>query len=251
MEGHKQKELHKVRMLQAEEKKAKNEYELQERTEVMGLQKIHRLMVANERTERLKDERREQVAAKLAEWEEGVERAAQHLKKTEWEKRKDGERNHDKYMKRLANLGESRLNVSESQDHKNMELKGKIQTSLAEQLREQQVRESVVRGEKVDAKQEAAALRRHYHQLGNRYCLTEKAFGANSVGFDAKSHCVTVDRRGAAWKKTAANWEKTKGTFSAPALPPARPLSPGGTLDEAEFKTFLTNSVEEYNMAMT
>jgi len=240
LQDFKQKELHKVRMLQAEEKKAMMDYEIVERTEVMGIQKIERMMVANERSERIKEEKRENVAASLLSWQDGVERAQTHIRKTEWEKRKDGERTHAKYMTRLTALGESRLNVCRSQGQKNDELKQTIQSSLCSQLKEQAVEESMVRSDACKAKQDAAAVRRHYATLGNRYCFVEKAFGANSVGFDAKSHSVTVDRRGKAWQKTAEGWAKTKGSFSAPVLPPARPLSPGGTLNESDFRTFQT-----------
>merc|ERR550537_974255 len=70
LQDFKQKELHKVRMLQAEEKKAMMDYEIVERTEVMGIQKIHRLMVANERAERFKEEKRENVSASLQSWQD-------------------------------------------------------------------------------------------------------------------------------------------------------------------------------------
>merc|ERR1712167_4758 len=98
LQDFKQKELHKVRMLQAEEKKAMMEAEMSERTEVMGIQKIHRLMVANERAERLKDEKRDHAQITLHAWQQGVERANQYQKKTEWEKRKDAERIQEKYL---------------------------------------------------------------------------------------------------------------------------------------------------------
>merc|ERR1711988_768211 len=101
LQDFKQKELHKVRMLQAEEKKAMMEAELQERTEVLGIQKIHRLMVANERSERLKEEKRDHAQVTLEAWQAGVVRAQERFKKTEWEKLREGERNHQKYMQRL------------------------------------------------------------------------------------------------------------------------------------------------------
>merc|ERR1712072_723448 len=188
-------------------------------------------------SERLKEEKRDNAQLALAEWQEGVERAKQFTRKTEWEKRKDGERNHEKYMKRLNTLGEGRLVVIKTQAQKNDQLKSRIQSSLSSQLKEQQLEESVTKAEAFKIKQENAALRRHYHQLGNRYCFVEKAFGANAVGFDAKHHSVAVDRRGKSWQKSAEAWRKSKRSFSAPELPPARPLSPGGALNESGYKS--------------
>jgi hypothetical protein len=237
LQDFKQKELHKVRMLQAEEKKAVIDFEAQERTEVMSIQKIHRLRLANERVEEMKEEHRERVTDALDSWQEGVQRAKQLARKTEWEKRKEGERNLVKYMTRLEAMGESRHHIVKSQVQKNDDLKRQIQTSFSWQLKEQDAEARLAKAEANAARHEAAALRRSYSQLGNRYCLVEKAFGANSVGFDAKHHSISVDRRCNSWQKNAEAWAKTKGSFSAPVLPPARPLSPGGTFDEDTFKT--------------
>lgn len=235
----KQKELHKVRMLQAEEKKAMLEAEVEERREVMGIQKIHRLMVANDRAERLKEEKRDNAQMALEAWHMGVDRAKQYARKTEWEKRKDGERSHEKYLKRLAALGEGRLTTVRTQGQKNDELKTRIQASLCSQLKEAQVEESLSRADAYKEKLECAKVRRQYAQLGNRYSFVEKAFGANAVGFDAKHHSVAVDRRGKSWQRSAEAWNKMQGSFSTPELPPARPLSPGGAINEATFNELI------------
>lgn len=242
LQDFKQNELHKVRMLQAEEKKAMMDAETQERTEVMGIQKIHRLMVANDRAERLKEEKRDQAQLTLQAWHEGVERATQHIRKTEWEARKDGERRMDKYVKRLTAMGEGRQNVVRSQGQKNDELKTRIQCSLSSQLKEQQIQDSLTRAEAYKTKLDNAAVRRQFAQLGSRYCLVEKAFGANSVGFDAKHHSVAVDRRGKSWRDNSEAWAKMKTSFSAPELPAPRPLSPGGALTETEFNALMNES---------
>jgi hypothetical protein len=236
LQDFKQKELHKVRMLQAEEKKAMMEAEARERTEVMGIQKIHRMMVANERAERQKEEKRENVQDSLMAWEAGVQRAQQYSRKTEWEKRKDGERSRERYLKRLVTIGESKMNIVRTQQQKNDELKSNIQTSLSTQLKEQALQESAGRAEAYKTKIDAARERRKLMQLGSRYCFVEKAFGSNAIGFDAKSHSVAVDRRGKSWQKQAEDWSKIKGSFSMPELPPARPLSPGAVFTEAGFK---------------
>jgi len=232
------KELHKVRMLQAEEKKAMLDAELVQNTELMSIQKIHRIMLANERSERAKEEKREGVQQSLDNWKEGLERCDHMLKKSEWEKRKDGERNQAKYMQRLTTIAQSKVESKQSRNHgqKNDDLKSSIQSSLCSQLKEQQVQNSLDRADVFNDKQNAAAIRRQCHMLGNRYCFVEKAFGANAIGFDAKSHSVAVDRRSKSWVRNSEEWGKSKGTFSAPNLPTARPLSPGGTLDESTFK---------------
>merc|ERR1712070_747181 len=239
LQDFKQKELHKVRMLQAEEKKAMLDAEVEERREVMGIQKIHRLMVANDRAERMKEEKRENAQMFLESWQEGVERAQQYSKKTEWEKRKEGERNHAKYVKRLTALGESRMVTVRTQGQKNDELKTRIQASLVSQHKEAQLQQSLANADAYKAKLEAAAERRHYAQLGSRYGFVEKAFGANGVGFDAKHHSVAVDRRGKSWQKSAETWNKMQSSFSAPELPPARPLSPGGAINESTFNALI------------
>lgn len=232
------KELHKVRMLQAEEKKAMLEAERQQNIELMGIQKIHRIMLANERAECIKEEKREGVQHSLDIWKEGVQRCDHMLKKSEWEKRKDGERNHGKYMQRLNTIAQNKIESKQSRNHvqKNDDLKSSIQSSLCSQLKEQEIQNSLDRADAFNEKQNAAAFRRQCHMLGNRYCFVEKAFGANAIGFDAKSHSVAVDRRSKSWVRNSEEWGKSKGTFSAPNLPTARPLSPGGTLDESAFK---------------
>jgi len=241
LQDFKQKELHKVRMLQAEEKKAMLDAEIAERTEVLGIQKIHRLMVANDRAERLKEEKRDQAQMALETWRTGVERAQQYSRMAEWEKRKDGERWREKYAKRLTELGERKRNVMTSQGQKNDELKKNIQASLSSQMSETNIVECMERAKVCKEKQEAAMLRRHQYQLGSRYGFVEKAFGANADCFDAKHHSVAVDRRGKSWQSSADAWKKVQGSFSAPVLPPPRPLSPGGIINEASFMA-LTHS---------
>lgn len=239
LQDFKQKELHKVRMLQAEEKKVLLDSESVERNEVMGIQKIHRLIVANERAERVKEDKRDHAQVALEAWHAGCERAQDRNRKMEWEKYREGERNYQKYMQRLTTLGESRMvdSKNRSQGQLNDELKSRIQDSLVFQIKEDDQRKSEAAAEALRQKLENAAVRRSMHQSGNRYHLVEKAFGVNSAGFDAKHHSVSVDRRSKSWQKSSEAWNKMKGSFSAPVLPPTSPLSPGGTLDEAAFKS--------------
>merc|ERR1719223_708105 len=105
--------------------------EVAERTEVMGIQKIHRLMLANDRAEQIKEDKRDNAQIALEHWQAGVDCAKQYAKRTEWEKRKDLERSHEKYQMRLQTIGESRLNVSKTQGQLNDKLKTNIQVSLS------------------------------------------------------------------------------------------------------------------------
>merc|ERR1712003_611367 len=103
-----QKELHKVRMLQAEEKKSMLEAELSERAQLLNIQKIHRLLTANERAEDITEEKRNQVSATLEDWQAGVARGVHHTRRQEFELRKEGERRNQEYMERIMALGERR-----------------------------------------------------------------------------------------------------------------------------------------------
>lgn len=232
----KQKELHKVRMAEAEVRKTMIDAELEERTEVMSIQKLHRLMAANERAERTVDEKREEATLRLESWREGVVKCEKYIKKKEIEKRKEGEISLQKYMTRLNALGESRKVVSATQAQKNDELKTRIHASLSAQLEEQSNQLAASRSEAIETKQKAAAERRNQAQLGNRYHFIERAFGNEAIGFDAKHHAFAIDRRGNSWRKTADNWNKTKDSFSMPTLPPSRPYSTDGALSEAGLK---------------
>merc|ERR1712072_1507528 len=105
--------------------------------EVLSIQKIHRLMAANERAERTVDEKRDEATKMLETWQEGVAKAERYTKKKEAEKRKEGELSLQKYMTRLNALGESRHKVVATQAQKNDELKTRIHASLSAQLEEQ------------------------------------------------------------------------------------------------------------------
>lgn len=149
-------------------------------------------------------------------------------------------------------MGEARMNNSanRSQGQLNDELKIRIQDSLVSQIKDQDVELSGAREQALRDKQEEAAIRRHTHQSGNRYCFVEKAFGANAAGFDAKHHAIATDRRSQSWQKSAQAWSKMKASFSAPVLPPASPLSPGGTLNEEAFKTLRDCSLKTSSSAV-
>mmetsp|Transcript_102681 Transcript_102681/g.162300 ORF Transcript_102681/g.162300 Transcript_102681/m.162300 type:complete len:725 (-) Transcript_102681:21-2195(-) len=224
----KQKELHKAKRLQAEERKLQMEADRQQRTDLQNLKKIHQVMNAGEKAEEVKEQKRVQVQASLEKWHEGVTRASQQARRAEVAKRREGERSHKKYLERLNAIGESRQTIATTQAQKNDELKADIHTTLSLDMAERQHQERVARAEASKKKQEDAAIRRQKAKWGFRYCFSERAFGANAGDFDAKHHMVAVDRRGDSWRKSANEWARIKGTFSMPELPTAKPLSPGG-----------------------
>merc|ERR1711924_83683 len=124
------------------------------------------------------------------------------------------------YVEKLWKIGLDRHTRISSQAQRNDKLKSQIQSSLVQQLADQQKRESVALMQEIDGKQGAAAFRREYG-LKTRYNFVEKAFGAGSQSFDHRHHCEAVDRRSASWKKSVEAWEKTAGSFSDSALPTA------------------------------
>jgi hypothetical protein len=224
-----QKELHKVRMLQAEEKKSMLEAERNERAQLLNIQKIHRLLAANERAEDITEDKRNLVSANLDEWQAGVAKAIHHTHRQEIELRKEGERRNQEYMERIMAIGEIRQQGnSNPQAQRNDQLKKNIQNSLRSQLAEQHHQENLARAELTKAKQEAATVRRHNAMHGNRFGFAESAFGARASGFDAKYHMVAVDRRANPWQQNAKIWSQMRESFSMPQLPRSTSVAPGG-----------------------
>mmetsp|Transcript_12579 Transcript_12579/g.20760 ORF Transcript_12579/g.20760 Transcript_12579/m.20760 type:complete len:673 (-) Transcript_12579:21-2039(-) len=230
LQDFKQKELHKLRMLSAEEKKSSMNAEEQELAEQQSISRIRRVYYAVEKSEQAIEDKRDQVSQSLEEWRARVAAASHNMRKWEWEKMKIGERRQQKYMEKLNAIGERRQVTVVSQSRKNDELKKRIQTSLSRQLVEQRLQDSLTFAEELQAKQEAAEVRRQRAKLGHRYGFTERAFGEDALCFDAKHHMVAVDRRGESWQQTAEAWNKLKGSFSVPEICAPRPLSPGGGL---------------------
>lgn len=232
----KHKELHKLRMLSAEEKKSRMNAEQEERAELQTISKIQRVYYAAERSEKATEDKRDLVSESLEKWRARVAGASYNTRKMEIEKIRNGERRQQKYNERVNAIGERRKITVVSQSRKNDELKKRIQTSLSGQLAEQRRQDCLASAEELQAKLEAAAIRRQQGKLGHRYGFTERAFGESALGFDAKYHSVATDRRGESWQNVAEEWDALKASFSIPDISAPRPLSPGGGLNEIAFK---------------
>lgn len=231
------KELHKVRMMLAEEKKAMIDSDLEAQTELQSIQKIYKLMHGIENSERKSEEKSDFAQKQSQQWHAVRLRAAQRERDAYVQQKKEGVRLHERYMEKLEAIAYRRDNVGETHWNQNEKLKTRIQGHNRSNVQQEHDEERSSIMEDTASRQEAAAQRRHCARFGNRYCFVEKAFGAGAVGFDAKHHSLAVDRRGKSWQKNAEAWSKIQNSFSAPAISAARPLSPGGVLSESGFKT--------------
>ncbi|CAE7365129.1 unnamed protein product, partial [Symbiodinium pilosum] len=188
----KYKELHKLRMSDALERKAARDAEVQERLAVMDefkLRKIrHALDVADEQLER----KRDKVSEGLEVWQTAVRRARRHQHMQERKALAQLQASQEAYAARLAKVGETRGEKTESQAQKNDKLKARIQVSLMQQLEEQRKLDCDRILIASEQKVEAARYRRYHH--ANKYNFLERAFG-EQVKFDHK-YSYTPSRKG-------------------------------------------------------
>ncbi|CAE7703621.1 hypothetical protein AK812_SmicGene39115 [Symbiodinium microadriaticum] len=188
----KYKELHKLRMSDALDRKAARDAENQERLAVMDefkLRKIrHALDVADEQLER----KRDKVSEGLEAWQSAVRRARRYQHVQERKALAKLQANQEAYNARLAKVGETRSEKTESQAQKNDKLKARIQVSLMQQLDEQRKLECDRILIASEQKVEAARYRRYHSQ--NKYNFLERAFG-EQVKFDHK-YAFTPSRKG-------------------------------------------------------
>lgn len=217
MQQIRQKELHGMRMLQAQERKAQREAEEEENLIAHDAAREDRLARSNLRCERSLEEKRLNASRTIDDWVAKVERCERNMQRTEAARIKKAEGDWDKYVDKLWKVGLDRHTQISSQAQKNDKLKSQIQSSLVQQLADQQKRESVALMQEIEEKQGAAAYRRE-QGLASRYKFVEKAFGEGSHTFDHRHHCEAVDRRSASWRKSAEAWAKTAGSFSDSAL---------------------------------
>lgn len=211
LEAMKTKETAKVRMLEAEERKAIADAQAQERWELLDASWNTRMIEAHNMAVDALEERRAKAQDTLDMWQDGVERCERHLRNTERQKIAHAEVKWNKYMEKLWKLGMEKHSTLNSQAQKNDELRTKIQTSLLEQQKEQQRAYSEKVASDLEAKLEAANYRRINAQRGNRYKLIEKAFGHEALGYDAKFHSYATDRRLPQWKESTATWDQHEG----------------------------------------
>eukprot|EP00929_Paragymnodinium_shiwhaense_P119341 TRINITY_DN91226_c0_g1_i1.p1 TRINITY_DN91226_c0_g1~~TRINITY_DN91226_c0_g1_i1.p1 ORF type:complete len:649 (-),score=220.00 TRINITY_DN91226_c0_g1_i1:99-2045(-) len=212
MNRFKQTELHKMRMLEAKERKEQREAEDEENLLVYDAQQEERLARTNLRAERCLEARRIAASQNIDDWVSKVERCERNMNRAEAARIKGAEESWDKYVEKLWKIGIDRHTRISSQAQKNDKLKSQIQSSLVQQLSDQQKRESIALMQEIEEKQGAAAWRRE-HGLKSRYNFVEKAFGEGSHNFDHRHHCEAVDRRSASWRKSSEAWARQSDSF--------------------------------------
>jgi len=222
----KQKELTKIRMLEAEERKAQADASAQDRWEGMDADFQRKMLVANNQAVDALEAKRAKATQTLDEWDHGMRRCEHYLRAQEREQVASAEQKWHGYMEKLWKHGDRKHNSEDSQAQKNDQLRTQIQESLMAQQREQQKNHARQIAEEVDAKLEAAAVRRRDNMRGARYNLIEKAFGAEAMGYDAKYHSYHTDRRGLVWKSSSEDWQKQRVTLGGGSPPSGSASSP-------------------------
>merc|ERR1739848_291847 len=143
MQQTKQKELHQMRMLEAQERKAQREAEEEENLIAYDATREDRMARSNLRCERTLEERRLNASRIIDDWVAKVERCERNMQRTEAARIRKAEGDWDKYVEKLWKVGLDRHTQISSQAQKNDKLKSQIQSSLVQQLADQQKRESV------------------------------------------------------------------------------------------------------------
>jgi len=206
----KQKELHKVRMLEATERKSALEAEAQERIDLMDASKMRKLRHALDKADEQTERKRDKATDALEAWREGVDRSQLHFRRQERKAQAEHKASEDMYIARLVKVGESRTNALETQAQKNDKLKSRIQRSLMEQLEEKRQMECDQLALALDEKLSAARWRKQ-HNL-TKYNFLERAFGSQ-VAFDPK-YSFTASRMDDSWNKQGL----MSGSISSPSL---------------------------------
>jgi len=197
----KQKELHKVRMIEAAERKLAIESQAQERLDNLELAKLRRLRQALDHADEATERKRDTATQHLEAWRDGVDRSEKYQKKKDRQAILEHRRNEEDYINKLLKVGEMRANISETQAQKNDKLKQRIQVSLMDQIDEKRRYESDVLSVALEEKLDAA---RHRRQQGlSKYNFLEKAFNGEKIGFDPK-YAFTPSRTGDSWEKKKA-----------------------------------------------
>lgn len=213
--ANRQKELHKERMLEAEERKALADATLHERWRQLDAEMKERMLNAHNQAVDAVEATRARASATLENWEKGAMRSEFSLRQQEAVKIRRAEEKWQVYMGRLWDNGRRLHSGAESQSQKNHKLRTQIQISLRQQLADEQEEESKALKAAVSAKLEAAERRRSDHIKGSRYNLVEKAFGAVASDYDPKYHCYHADRRSKAWSRSAAAWRKQRDAIES------------------------------------
>jgi hypothetical protein len=214
----KEKEMHKVRMLAAEER-------------VLMSSAFEDQRIARERAKHdetiargclqaavATEQRRKAAEEGLQAWHTNSLLGAERIRKMDQAKLIKTENNWNAYVGKLWKIGFEKHSEIMTQARENDALKSKVQHSISDQLAIERQREADALRQHTDEKQAAAAYRRE-RGLQSRYNFVEQAFGPQATAFDWKHHAGNeIDRRSATWRKNAASWDKLKASFSEPAL---------------------------------
>jgi len=207
-----QKEMHKMRIMEAEERKSIKEAEQARKLQYIDRQMQDQLARSCLKAEIQIENKRQAVAKDLETWQDRVLRAERKSQLMDAANVRASEERWDKYVGRLWKLGQDRHSRLTTQSQKNDQLRSQLQGSMTQLLAEQQRQESDALRRHTEQKQAAAQVRRENHKA--RYSFLEKAFGAPAINFDPKHHSTSVDRRSDVWRRHAQEWEKQSRTFS-------------------------------------
>lgn len=214
----KEKEMHKVRMLAAEERVLMSYAFEDERNARLRDKHDDRIAGGCLKAAIATENRRQAATDTLRIWRRNALLGEERVRQMDQAKLKKSEETWNAYVDRLWKIGLEKHSEIMSQGRENDELRSKVQASILTQLALERQRESDALKQHIDEKQAAAAYRRETG-LQSRYNFVEKAFGPQAVNFDWKHHAGNeVDRRSVAWKKNAASWDQLKATFSEPDL---------------------------------
>lgn len=202
------KELHKVRMMETEERKLLMDAASLTKRQTDAVVKTRKLEVASELAEEMTERKRDKATETLEDWRRGVMRSARHFQQKEQQLQHEGQLGMERYLEKLARVGSLKHTVLESHAAKNDRLKTRIQGSLVDLLRAEQRERGAKLSEELESKMEAAALRRKQLQFGAKYCFLEKSLGEQAVGFDVKYDPTVVDMRKKLWQKNLEAWSK-------------------------------------------
>lgn len=204
-----QKELHKVRMLEAKDRVQGIELEQQARINQLKQNKLVRMKKALDKADDAAEKKRDKAAENLEGWRNGVLRAERYMQTRERQALKEHKAFEQTYIDRLVKVGQDRSNAEETQAQKNDKLKSRIQSSLVDQLEGRRRFDCDCLAVAIDEKLEAARYRRQT-QL-TKYRFLEKAFGEQVV-FDPK-YAYNTQRQGDEWR---SKLQRTGGSTSSP-----------------------------------
>lgn len=225
-----QKEFQRMRTIDFEARKQLADQLQRRRLELKLAESSKKMVRATEKAEDKLEEKRQKAAASLELWRYGCERAEKHKRMMDRIARSSGLAKQEISVQRHAKVTQANQPASELQFQKDERMKANVQASLKEQLAEKARKDNAERAEALEARLEAAARRRQQALFGSRYNLLERAFGGDAVGFDAKNHSISVDRRSDSWKKAMQERDpvlgRLQGEVASLASSMSGPLSP-------------------------